>query len=84
MMRQKNGKTFAQAEYAPPLARALAGDRESLVRGHAAWALGRVAGALPADAREQAVALLSQAARCETDGWAREEAVLALEVLMPA
>jgi len=69
----------ASAEYAPPLARALAGDRDALVRGHAAWALGRVARALPAGAREETLATLSHAMRSEADAWAREEAALALD-----
>jgi epoxyqueuosine reductase len=49
----------------PALAGAL-GDREPLVRGHAAWALGRVA----TDAARQA---LAQAMDAETDEWVRSE-----------
>jgi epoxyqueuosine reductase len=71
----------ARADYAPPLARALAGDRDALVRGHAAWALGRVACALPAGARAETLATLAQAARSEDDAWAREEVALALDAI---
>jgi epoxyqueuosine reductase len=52
-------------EVVPVLARALA-DPESLVRGHAAWALGRVGGAA---ARE----VLSGPASCEEDAWVSAE-----------
>jgi len=71
----------ASVDYAPPLARALAGDRDALVRGHAAWALGRVACALPAGARAETLATLARAARSEADAWAREEAALALDAI---
>ena len=61
-----------------PLIEALA-DRKALVRGHAAWALGRLrdvcAGELLACAK---AALLELQAR-EPDAWVREEIVLALE-----
>jgi epoxyqueuosine reductase len=69
-----------ERDFAPPLAGALAGDRDALVRGHAAWALGRIAGALPAaDAtRGEAVAALARAAESDGDGWVREEARLGL------
>ncbi len=49
----------------PALARALH-DPEPLVRGHAAWALGRAA-------TDQARQALAQALSTETDGWVREE-----------
>ena len=68
--------------YAEPLTRALTGDRDALVRGHAAWALGRVAGALPAEAlRPESHATLATAAKADPDGWVREEAAVALETL---
>jgi len=56
---------WGSAEAVPVLTRAL-GDPESLVRGHAAWALGRVGGAA---ARET----LSGAASFEEDAWTRAE-----------
>jgi epoxyqueuosine reductase len=49
----------------PALARAL-GDAEPLVRGHVAWALGRIAG-------RRARAALEQALSTEADPWVREE-----------
>jgi len=55
----------------PHLARALHGDPEPLVRGHAAWALGRLGGA---DAR----AALRRGAESESDPWVREEIAAAL------
>jgi epoxyqueuosine reductase len=53
--------------FAAPLARALRDDRDALVRGHAAWALGRVAAAAPgADAmRGEASAALDTAAHAQ-------------------
>jgi epoxyqueuosine reductase len=71
----------AHAPYAPPLARAMEHDGDPLVRGHAAWALGRVARTLPAESRDEALARLSRAVRSEADAWAREEAALALDAL---
>jgi len=70
-----------EPDFAAPLARALRDDRDALVRGHAAWALGRVAAASPgADAmRGEASAALDTAARDDADAWVREEARLALE-----
>jgi epoxyqueuosine reductase len=64
-----------------PLATALENDRDALVRGHAAWALGRIAGSLPATdaARAEAAAALARAAGTDDDAWVREEARLALE-----
>ena len=59
----------------PALARAL-GDAEPLIRGHAAWALGRLGGAA---ARAQ----LDQAIRGEADAWVREEYELALQQCGP-
>lgn len=58
-------------EAVPALAAAL-NDEEPLVRGHAAWALGRVGTA-------GAVQALSSRAEAETDEWVREEITLALE-----
>jgi epoxyqueuosine reductase len=60
--------------YAEPLTRALSDDADALVRGHAAWALGRVALRLGAEAREPVLAALSRAAREDADAWVREEA----------
>ncbi|OLE37061.1 MAG: tRNA epoxyqueuosine(34) reductase QueG [Actinobacteria bacterium 13_1_20CM_3_68_9] len=59
----------------PALARGL-GDAEPLIRGHAAWALGRLGGAA---ARAQ----LDQAVRREDDAWVREECELALRQCGP-
>src|ERR1700726_519034 len=55
----------------PALAGAL-DDREPLVRGHAAWALGRLGGAA-------AHAALNQALSRESDAWVREECELAVQ-----
>jgi HEAT repeat protein len=65
-----------------PLSRALAGDGDALVRGHAAWALGRVASVLAAGEREAALAALRAAAAGDADAWVREEVRLALEELV--
>jgi epoxyqueuosine reductase len=54
-----------------PLARAI-GDDEPLVRGHAAWALGRIA-------CSQAQSALAQALTAETDPWVQEEIRLGLQ-----
>jgi epoxyqueuosine reductase len=59
----------------PALARAL-GDVEPLIRGHAAWALGRLGGAA-------AQAQLDQAVRSEADAWVRQECALALQQCGP-
>jgi epoxyqueuosine reductase len=56
-----------------PLARALC-DGEPLVRGHAAWALGRIQSA---DARSA----LARALTAETDPWVREEIGVGLQIL---
>ena len=53
-----------------PLTRALRGD-EPLVRGHAAWALGQIAG-------PEARSALAAAAGAETDPWVQEEISLSL------
>lgn len=57
-------------EAVPVLSRALADD-EPLVRGHAAWALGRVGTA-------EAVSALGDRARVEEDAWVREEIAAAV------
>jgi epoxyqueuosine reductase len=67
----------AEARYAAALLRALAQDAEPVVRGHAAWALGRVLAALEPATHETALAALRDAARTDSDGWVREEAELA-------
>ena len=59
----------------PALATAL-DDVEPLVRGHAAWALGRLGGAT-------ARAHLEQALRHETDAWVRDECAQALQACGP-
>jgi epoxyqueuosine reductase len=56
----------------PALSRALE-DAEPLIRGHAAWALGRIGG----DAGQQA---LDRALRAEPDPWVREELGLARDL----
>ncbi|MGH7475119.1 MAG: tRNA epoxyqueuosine(34) reductase QueG [Longimicrobiales bacterium] len=62
---------WGSPEAAPALAAALS-DREPLVRGHAAWALGRIASA-------EARAALSDQLAVESDAWVREELRLALD-----
>ncbi|HZA43748.1 MAG TPA: HEAT repeat domain-containing protein, partial [Rubrobacter sp.] len=57
------------AKVVPALVRALREDSSPLVRGHAAWALGKIGGA-----EEE----LRWAAMGETDPWCREEIALAL------
>ena len=59
--------------HAPALAECLREDGSPLVRGHAAWALGRIGG-------EEAVAALKEALAGENDEWVLEETRLALEV----
>jgi epoxyqueuosine reductase len=66
---------IADRESVPALAGALE-DPEPLVRGHAAWALGRVGGA---GARGH----LEQSFRREADAWVREECALALQECGP-
>jgi epoxyqueuosine reductase len=63
-------------EAVAPLARTLASEHEPLVRGHAAWALGRLGGAAARRALEAARAR-------ETDAPAREEIDLALAEIAP-
>jgi epoxyqueuosine reductase len=55
----------------PALKTVLNNEREPLVRGHAAWALGQIGG-------QAASAALRDAATAETDGWVREEIEAAL------
>jgi epoxyqueuosine reductase len=62
---------LAPAEAVPALAKALLGDPDALVRGHAAWALGRIGGS-------QAEAALRDARDRERDAWVLEEIGLAL------
>jgi epoxyqueuosine reductase len=66
---------IADRTSAPALATAL-GDVETLVRGHAAWALGRLGGAT-------ARAYLERALRREADAWVRDECALALQACGP-
>ena len=70
----------ATPSFAAPLAHALAHDPHVLVRGHAAWALGRIASALPAvdTAAATSTAALGRAVGADGDAWVREEARLAL------
>lgn len=67
----------ARAGSAPALLGALARDAAPLVRGHAAWALGRIAAAGGAAATGITEALRAAAAG-DADGFVREEAALAL------
>ncbi|MFL5540400.1 MAG: HEAT repeat domain-containing protein [Longimicrobiaceae bacterium] len=62
---------WGSPEAVPALAIALS-DEEPLVRGHAAWALGRIG----TEAARQA---LSSRLEAECDPWVREEITLALE-----
>jgi epoxyqueuosine reductase len=55
-----------EVRYVPALARALEADEDPVVRGHAAWALGRIGG-------EAALAALEGAVRIEVDAGARRE-----------
>jgi epoxyqueuosine reductase len=66
---------IADRSSVPALATVL-DDAESLVRGHAAWALGRLGGAA-------ARAHLERALRRETDAWVRDECALALQACGP-
>ena len=66
---------IADRSSVPALATAL-DDAEPLVRGHAAWALGRLGGTA-------ARAHLERAFSCETDAWVRDECALAMEACGP-
>jgi len=72
-----------EASHAAPLARALAEDRDALVRGHAAWALGQVAERWPAAAPDRLAVhrALRAAADRDADAWVREEATEAAATL---
>jgi len=63
---------------APALARALARDPAPLVRGHAAWALGRIAAGAGSPGPDGVAAALRAAAEGDADAFVREEAALAL------
>jgi len=63
-----------------PLARALSAHTSSLVRGHAAWALGEIG----EPAREHGLQALSCARAHDADEFVREEAALALLRLTPS
>ncbi len=63
---------LGRPEAAPALADRLSGDPEALVRGHAAWALGRIGGS-------NALGALRKADVCERDPGVCEEIRLALE-----
>jgi epoxyqueuosine reductase len=65
---------WGSAEAVPALVRALE-DEEPLVRGHAAWALGRIGG-------KEAVAALRGREGVEEDGWVREELRMAWEEVL--
>ena len=59
---------------AVPALVAVLGEEPALVRGHAAWALGRIGGA-------EAQAALRERAAVEPDAWVREEIDLALAAI---
>jgi len=63
-------RNWGSPEAVPVLAAAL-NDEEPLVRGHAAWALGRIGA-------EGALQALRSRAEVEEDGWVREEIALSL------
>ena len=67
-----------EARYAAPLTHALAHDPDALVRGHAAWALGRVLRALAGSEHTVALGALRGAAAADADVWVRDEATQAL------
>jgi epoxyqueuosine reductase len=66
---------LADRSSVPALVTAL-NDVEPLVRGHAAWALGRLGGATARDHIEEAI-------RRETDAWVRDECAQALQACGP-
>jgi len=68
------------ARHLPALARALAADPDAVVRGHAAWALARIAGADPS-ARPTALEALRAASR-DLDPGVREEVAAGLGALV--
>ena len=66
----------SQDKAAVPLLTSLLGDPEPLVRGHAAWALGRLGGPLAARALRDA-----GGAAAEPDAYVREEVAFALTMI---
>ena len=72
-----------EASAVPALARALAGDASSLVRGHAAWALGAIARRAP-ECAEAVGAALGTAAGHDDDASVREEARAAYSSFVPS
>jgi len=72
----------ANAASAAPLAAVLAGEREPLVRAHAAWALGEIGRRAAAGSTEWTRAALERAARDDCDDAVREEARGALARLL--
>ena len=70
---------WGSPEAVPVLSEALADD-EPLIRGHAAWALGRIASGegSPPDVASDIGALLVSRLFLEEDAWVREELSLAL------
>ncbi len=68
---------LGDARALPALRRALAGDPEPLVRGHAAWALGRLLGRAQAREREASMRALAHAAAHDPDPAVRDEARMA-------
>ena len=69
---------------APALMRTLASDVEPLVRGHAAWALGRIAAAMAPDAARDAVLAALERAIADADAFVRNEAALARDAATSA
>jgi epoxyqueuosine reductase len=71
---------WGSPEAVPVLAAAL-GDEEPLVRGHAAWALGRISFLThcPTDIVPSCIAALEGRLQSEEDRWVREEMSLALD-----
>jgi epoxyqueuosine reductase len=63
--------------HVPALAAALAGDPHPSVRGHAAWALGRIGS-------PRALRTLAEREAVERDSWVRDEIVTALKLHRPA
>jgi len=71
---------WGSPEAVPVLAEAL-NDEEPLIRGHAAWALGRIAArrGRPSDVVSTCIEWIEAGLLTETDDWVREELSLALE-----
>jgi epoxyqueuosine reductase len=70
---------WGSREAVPALARAL-DDPEPLIRGHAAWGLGRLLDrvGIPGDGGFEAAEALVERMRVEEDAWVRQELELAL------